>query len=102
MDGRKTRDIVDVRIETFETRHVTEQARCECCGAVTGAPDGVARFAASALGVKMAKSMVINSQARSSDRMKGEFDGIMGKVLASSSLGVDEAGMPLGGRDGWA
>ena len=129
MDGHKARDIVDVRIETFETRHVTEQARCECCGAVTGAPDGlprkgsygrglvgmlsevralrvphegVARFAASALGVKMAKSTVINSQARSSDRMKDEFDCIMGKVLASDSLGVDETGMPLGGRDGWA
>ena len=41
MNGQRTRDIVDVRIKTFETRHITEQARCECCGAVTGSPDGL-------------------------------------------------------------
>ena len=41
MNGQRTRDIVDIRIKTFETRHITEQARCECCGAVTGSPDGL-------------------------------------------------------------
>ena len=53
MDGHKARDIVDIRIETFETRHVTEQARCECCGSVTGAPDGLPRKGSYGRGLRL-------------------------------------------------
>ncbi len=125
----RTRDITDIPpVVAIETRHHTDTAQCRKCGktfeAESGLPkkgsfgrnligavaelrshrvpyDGVARASNSLFGCHVTKSTVINMLARVGDAMEREAKGVMDKIYASPSAGIDESGMSLDGIRGW-
>ena len=124
----RIRDITEMPpVAAVETRHYTGTARCRKCGKASGAESGlpelgsygrnligavaepwshrvphggVARAANSLFGCDMTKSTVINILARVGDDMEREAKGVMDKIYASPSAGIDESGMSPGGIRG--
>ena len=123
------RDVTDIPpVVAIETRHHTGTAQRRKCGKASGAEGGlpkkgsfgrnligavaelrphrvphggVARAANSPLGCHVTKSTVISIIARVGDAMERDAKGVMGKIYASPSAGIDESGVSPGGIRGW-
>ena len=128
--GMRVRDIVDIRpIEAYETRHKIGTAKCGKCGSILEAESGLPRNGSYGKGVigmmsemraarvplelipkavkgisglVLAKSTVVDMMARVGDALEEEAESIVKTVEEGDHAGIDETGMPLDGKDGWA
>lgn len=126
----RIRDIIEIPTPTFtETRHVIETARCPGCGATAEAENDLpaagsygknlvgaiaeiraarvplkltAGVVAAVCGVAMAKSTVTNVLGGVADRMEPEANGIIGEIMGSGRVNIDETSYWSDGSQIWA
>ena len=127
--GILVRDILDIiPIRIFETRHYIERAKCDHCG-ITHAENDlpkngaygkllvgfiaqlhaarvplnvISEFITSVTGTHIAKSTINNMMEHVGNALKAESDSITGRVVNSDNVGIDETGISLDGKHGWA
>ncbi len=129
MKKPQVRDMIGFKIKYTETRHETQRAVCPKCGTMHTAPDGLPRrgsydtsvvtavtklrsegvphnripgIMSDILGVHMSKSTAINSIGRVCDAAKAPAEAIAEEVRSSKTVCIDETGINLAGRLGWA
>ncbi len=129
MKKPQVRDMIGFKIKTTETRHETQRAVCPKCGTIHTAPNDLPRrgsydtsivtavtklrsegvpynrirgVMSDILGVHMSKSTAINSMGRVCDAAKAPAEAIAEEVRSSKTVCIDETGINLAGRLGWA
>ncbi len=125
----QVRDMIGFKIKTTETRHEIQRAVCPKCGTYHTAPNDLPRcgsydtsvvtaatklrsegvsynripgMMSDILGVHMSKSTAINSIGRVCDAAKAPAEAIAEEVRSSKTVCIDETGINLAGRLGWA